>query len=200
MPSRKILINVVLTVAVVSLATYAMQAWAEEQKPVVPDTLSFTLENYDGTKVNLSDYADKIVVLEWINPECPYVVRHYKSQTMVNLANKYKDKNVVWLGLNSSKGQDRSIDAQWAKAHNVPFPILDDHADAKVARQYKAKTTPHMFIIKGGTIVYQGAIDNDPRGNMNDRVNYVDKALTEILADQSVSIPQTKPYGCSMKF
>ncbi len=166
------------------------------------DELNFTLNNYDGTKVSLSDHADKIVVLEWINAECPYVVRHYKAKTMTDLAAKYKDNGVVWLAINSGKNMNASGDAKWAQEHQIAYPILADHAEGKVGKQYGAKTTPHMFIIQQGKIVYRGGIDNDPNGKLSaeERINYVDKALAELTSGKAVSVPESKPYGCTVKY
>jgi peroxiredoxin len=162
----------------------------------------FTLTDQTGNSVSLSDYAGKIVVLEWINPECPFVQRHYKAKTMMGLVEKYKGKDVVWLAVNSTKSADLKFNAGWVSDHGLTYPILDDH-EGKVGRLYSAKTTPHMYIIDaGGKLVYRGAIDDDPGGSSDGakRVNYVEKALDELLSGQPVSTPQTKSYGCSVKY
>jgi peroxiredoxin len=162
----------------------------------------FTLKNYDGKEVSLSDYAGKIVVLEWFNYECPFVKYHYeKPKTMASLAAKYKDKDVVWLAVNSTKHLKTEKNKAFAEEHKLGYPILDDRS-GKVGRAYSAKTTPHMFIIDAkGRIVYDGGIDNSPMGSKKEKaVNYVDKALVELTAGKAVSIPKTKPYGCSVKY
>ena len=162
----------------------------------------FTLTNYDGKTISLSDYKNKIVVLEWFNYECPFVKYHYEEvNTMVELANKYKDKNVVWLAVNSTKHLTTEKNKDFADKYKLPYPILDDRS-GKVGRAYGAKTTPHMFIIDTkGSIVYDGAIDNSPLGRKKeDVINYVDKALAELTAAKVVSTPNTKPYGCSVKY
>jgi len=162
----------------------------------------FTLTNYDGKTISLSDYKGKIVVLEWFNYECPFVKYHYeKANTMVELANKYKDKNVVWLAVNSTKHLTTEKNRDFAEKHKLDYPILDDRS-GKVGRAYSAKTTPHMFIIDTkGNIVYDGAIDDSPLGRKKEGViNYVDKALAELTAGKEVSTPNTKPYGCSVKY
>jgi peroxiredoxin len=171
-----------------------------EDAPAIPDKLNFTLDNQDGAKVTLSDYAGKIIVLEWMNPNCPFVQRHYKAGTMAGLADKYKDKGVVWLAINSTASATQADDQQWVKRFGLGYPILNDSA-GQVARQYGAKTTPHLFIIQNGKIAYQGAIDNDPRGEKGAAaVNYVAQALEEILAGKPVSVPETRPYGCTVKY
>jgi len=194
----------ILTILVVSVALLsafgsdelAAETGAGNKAP------EFTLTNYDGKTISLSDYKNKIVVLEWFNYECPFVKYHYeKANTMVELANKYKDKNVVWLAVNSTKHLTTEKNKDFAEKHKLGYPILDDRS-GKVGRAYGAKTTPHMFIIDTkGSIVYDGAIDNSPLGRKKkDVVNYVDKALAELTAAKVVSTPNTKPYGCSVKY
>ncbi len=164
----------------------------------------FALETFDGKNVNLADYRGKTVVLEWLNFECPFVQHHYdKAGTMVDLANKYKDRGVVWLAINSTNHTKPAGNTAFAAKHKLPYPLLDDRA-GRVGRAYGAKSTPHIFIINAaGAIVYDGAIDNSPLGKTpagQKPVNYVDKALAELLPGKEVSTPRTKPYGCSVKY
>jgi len=163
---------------------------------------AFTLKSFDGKEISLADCKGKIVVLEWINVQCPFVRYHYEQAgTMKRLADKYKDKGVVWLAIDSTSGVTDEQVKEFIAKHNITYPVLDDRA-GKVGRAYGAKTTPHMFIIdKQGQIVYNGAIDNAPMGKSEGpAVNYVDKALSELLAGKSVSISNSKPYGCSVKY
>lgn len=166
----------------------------------------FTLKGFDGKDYNLASLnkEGKIVVLEWFNSECPFCVKHGESKTMINIVNDYKDKNVVMLGINSGGpgkpgyGKDEEAAKKWG----LNYPVLQD-ADGKVGHAYGAKTTPHMFIInKDGTLAYQGAIDNQARSGEPDStaVNYVRQALDEISKGQKVSTPETRPYGCGVKY
>jgi len=163
---------------------------------------SFELSSFDGKSVSLSDYRGKIVVLEWFNFECPLSRYHYETKnTMVELANKYKGKNVVWLAINSTSHTTPEPNKTFAKRHKLPYLILDDRS-GKVGRAYGAQTTPHMYIINPkGRIVYEGAIDDSPLGQKKEGVvNYVDNALAELTAGKAVSTPKTKPYGCTVKY
>jgi peroxiredoxin len=173
-----------------------------------PDTDSrakpFTLESFDGQRINLADYRGKTVVLEWLNFECPFSRYHYETTTtMVDLAKKYKDQNVIWLAINSTNHTTPEANKAFAARHKLPFPILDDRPGT-VGRAYDAKTTPHMFVISPrGQIVYEGAIDNSPMGKTPDGkepVNYVDRVLAALTANKDIGIPNTKPYGCSVKY
>ena len=161
----------------------------------------FTLQNQDGTDVSLHDFAGKIVVLEWTNPECPVVQRHYAAHTMLDLYKNYKDNGVNWVAINSSNFTTNDIDKQWQKDQSIPYSVLND-APGNVGHAYGATNTPNMFIIgKDGTLLYRGAIDNDPEGDMTSgKINYVKQALDQILADQAVTVPETKAYGCSVKY
>ena len=175
-----------------------------EQAAAGREASGFTLNNYDGTAVSLSDYKGKIVVLEWFNYECPFVKYHYEqTNTMVDLADKYKSKNVVWLAVNTTKHLTTDKNKEFAQQHRVPYPILDDRT-GKVGRAYGARSTPHMFIIDAqGMVVYEGAIDNSPLGKApagEKLVNYVDKALAELTTGKEITTAKTKPYGCSVKW
>ncbi len=167
----------------------------------------FTLTDASGKSHTLSEYTKqgKIVVLEWFNPKCPFVVRHHEAKTTFkDLYSSYKDKNVVFLAVNSSN-RDSGVygfDAEYAKKWSIEYPILVDEA-GEVGKAYGAKTTPHMYVIDSkGELRYMGAIDNDDRGNKSDSdyVNYVKSALDQVIAGETVATPETKSYGCSVKY
>jgi peroxiredoxin len=163
---------------------------------------SFSLQDENGKTVSLTDYSGKIVVLEWTNPECPFVKRHYAAKTMTTLANEYKSKDVIWLAINSTGDSDNAGNKAWITENGLGYPILNDSA-GEVGHAYGAKSTPDMFIInKDGKLVYSGAIDNDPAGTMaaSARINYVKVALDEVLAGSAVSTPETKSYGCAVHY
>jgi peroxiredoxin len=162
---------------------------------------SFTLQDQNGKNVSLSDFAGKIVVLEWTNPNCPFVQRHYKVKTMQTLDADYAPKGVAWLAINSTKDTTNDSDKQWADEQQISYPILND-VDTSVGKAYHATNTPEMFIIGGDdTLLYKGAIDNDPDGDLTSgKVNYVQSALDEILSGKPVSTPETRPYGCGVHY
>lgn len=161
---------------------------------------AFTLPDASGQPVKLSDFAGKVVVLEWVNPDCPFVKRHADAGTMRSLAQKYQGK-VVWLGINSTNYMDSAANAKWIAERSLPYGVLDDHT-GEVGHAYNAKTTPHMYVIDTtGKLVYAGAIDDDNAGTKGaSAVNYVDAALSELMAGKPVSIAETKSYGCSVKY
>ena len=190
-----------LVAVLVSLVSFAGYARAQESKAEVgrpaPD---FTLTDASGETHSLSELKGKTVVLEWVNPDCPFVQRHYKAGTMKSLAQSYAGKGVAWMAINTTATTTPEQNQQWIQKYGLSYPILLDR-DGKVAREYGAKTTPDMFIINPeGVLVYKGGIDNDPAGTRSERVNYVSQALDEVLAGKPVSQPETKSYGCSVKY
>lgn len=166
---------------------------------------AFKLTDLNGKTQSLDQYQGKVVVLEWINPNCPFSDRQAREKTMVDLNKKYGQ--VVWLGVNSTnpKHQDYLPPAEhlaWAKKNGIGYPILYDPT-GNVGHAYGAKTTPHMFIVEpAGKIAYNGAIDDDPSGRKTKpaRVNYVDSGLGAELAGRAVTPAVTQPYGCSVKY
>lgn len=174
---------------------------------------AFSAADLAGKTVSLSGLKGKYVVLEWHNPDCPFVKSQYKGK-MQKLQKKWTGEKVVWLSINSSApGLEGSINAAQAAADvkdnqsNVTDSILDP--SGKIGHAYGAKSTPHMFVINPkGILIYDGAIDNDPLDDaVSDKtqdgaayVNYVDQALTQSMAGQKVSDPSTAPYGCGVKY
>ena len=163
----------------------------------------FTLSDTEGKAVKLSDQKGKTVVLEWFNPGCPYVKASHTKGSLVGTAKRITDKGVVWLAINSGapgkegSGLDRNRDAR--KAFGLDHPVLLDEAGT-VGKAYGATNTPHCFVIgKDGKLAYQGAIDNGKFGKNGDK-NYVKQAVEQLLKGETVTEPETKAYGCSVKY
>ena len=170
---------------------------------------NFTLTDTNGQKHSLADYKGKFVVLEWFNPDCPFVKKHYNSGNMPNLQKQYTAKGVIWLSINSSApGKQGNYTPQgfnkfMADKGASPTAVLLD-TDGKVARLYDAQTTPHMFVIDPkGMLIYQGAIDDTPGTDIADlktAKNYVSAALDAAMNGKPVAVSTTKSYGCSIKY
>jgi peroxiredoxin len=176
---------------------------ADLQELVGKPVADFTLTDTEGKEHTLSEYLGKgkIVVLEWFNGNCPYVVPHYNGEvTMNDLAAKYKDKGVVWLGIATGGTADKDVNEKFREDWNIKHPILLDK-DGVVGMTYGSKNTPTMYVIhKDGTLVYGGGIDDNPRFNKANPTNYVVAALDAILAGSNVTETYAKPYGCSVKY
>lgn len=169
----------------------------------------FALTDVNGKTVKLSDFKGKNVVMEWHNPGCPFVQKHYNSNNMQTLQNKYDAKDTVWLTVNSTNAghQDYLSNDKLRRyiAHKkaAPDSYLTD-ADGNVGKTYGAKTTPHMYVINSaGMVVYAGAIDDKPGTNVNEikgAKNFVVAALDDLKSGKPVSAATTQPYGCSVKY
>ncbi len=179
--------------------TASPAASAGDEAEVGATAPDFTLLDQTGKKHKLSDYDDKVVVLEWVNQECPWSVK--AVPVCKELAEKYAGKDVVWLGVESTNWRKAEENASYIKDKELPYPILMDN-DGKVGKMYGAKTTPHIYVIDEGTLVYAGALHNDQYGKKDEGEvrNYVDEALTAVLADKKVPLAQTTPWGCSVKY
>ncbi|HKH48001.1 MAG TPA: thioredoxin family protein [Thermoanaerobaculia bacterium] len=168
---------------------------------------AFSLQGVDGKSYSLADYKGKVVVLEWVNPNCPFSDRHAREKTMSALNTKYGQKQVVWLGINSTNPSQREFlkpaeHLAYNQKTGINYPVLYDET-GKTGKAYGAKTTPHMFIIDPqGKIAYNGAIDDDPSGRKAkaERVNFVDGGLSAELASKAIDPAATKPYGCGVKY
>lgn len=166
---------------------------------------NFKLTDTDGKEVSLESLKGKIVVLEWFNPDCPFIVKHHKTLTTFNDLNaKYKGKDVVLLAVNSSadgkQGSGKERNAKAKTDYKMEYPILLD-ADGKVGRAFGARTTPHVFVIDAkGVLAYSGAIDDDNSIDGAGKTNYAANAVDSLLKGESVAKAETKPYGCSVKY
>jgi peroxiredoxin len=189
-----------------SLALFAGSALAVTAGTAAPD---FSVADSNGKSVKLSDYKGRFVVLEWTNPECPFVRAQYGADAMQALQKEAAGKDVVWLTVNSTNksSSEFKTGAQmnaWMKEKNAaPKAVLID-ATSDTGRAYDAKTTPQMFVVDpSGKIVYAGAIDDKRSARESDRKtanNYVRAALNESLAGKPVTVASTTPYGCSVKY
>ena len=200
--------NMKVTLAVFT-SLIATTVFASDVPSVGTAAPEFSLPDANGQTHSLSEYKGKYVVLEWFNPECPFVKKHYGTSNMQNLQKQYTDKGVVWLTIDSNAPgtegsitpeQAQKVSASW-KTHQTAL-LLDP--EGKAGRAYGAKNTPNMVIINpDGKIAYEGAIDSKASPNPADipsSTNYVKAALDESLAGKPITTPQTKPYGCSVKY
>lgn len=201
MLKSKFFIGLVLGVFVTGLA------WGQvSTNQVAPN---FTLTDSNGQKHSLSDYKGKFVVLEWFNPDCPFVKKHYNSGNIPQLQKQYTAKGVIWLSINSSApGQQGSYTPDGfnkfvADKGASPTAVLLD-TNGKVGHLYDAQTTPSIFVIDPkGVLIYQGAIDDTPGtdiAELKTARNYVSSALDAAMTGKPVAVSTTKSYGCSVKY
>jgi len=170
---------------------------------------AFSVTDTSGKTVSLADFKGRHVVLEWVNPGCPYVQKHYNSANMQGTQKAATAQGVVWLSINSTATdasdylKPADMAAWMSRQHAAATATLMD-PEGKVGRAYGARTTPHLYIVDpAGTLVYAGGIDSKPSSNPADiatATNHVKAALGEALAGKAITQASTRPYGCSVKY
>lgn len=169
----------------------------------------FTLKDVSGKAVKLSDFKGRHVVLEWTNPGCPYVRKHYNSGNMPATQQDAQSRGVVWLAINSTEREHPdylkpAALSDWLKERQSKHSAILMDEEGEVGRAYGARTTPHMYIVSPqGRLIYAGGIDSIPSSRTEDiakATNYVKVALAEALAGKPITAAQTRPYGCSVKY
>ena len=192
-----------LAALAVGLSPAAQAANAGQAAP------NFTVTDTQGKPVQLSDFRGRYVVLEWTNPQCPFVRNHYNTKNMQTLQGDWGPRGVIWLSIDSSNKSSWDYMAPeklgaWMQDRGAKQKGVLVDPESAVARLYQAKTTPHMFVIDpAGKIVYAGAIDDRPSTRPADPPaarNYVRTALTEATSGKPVTVADTTPYGCSIKY
>ena len=195
--------------AVFGLSTLVLAASLHAAPAVGQSAPDFTLRDISGKAVKLSDFRGKHVVLEWTNPGCPYVRKHYDSGNMPATQKEAVGKGVVWLAINSTgKSSSEYMEpaklVAWQNERRAqPTATLLDE-EGMVGKAFGARTTPHMYIVDPqGRLIYAGGIDSiasSDAGDIKKAVNYVRQGLNEALAGKPLSAAVTRPYGCSVKY
>jgi hypothetical protein len=204
MQRRDAMITTLSMLAMLGIAPAAHSAAVVGQK--APE---FSAKDASGKIVKLADFKGKTVVLEWLNPGCPYVKKHYNSGNMQSTQKDAIDKGVVWLAVNSTETAHSDYLApaalqKWMGEQKAAatHTLMDD--SGSIGQQYAARTTPHMFIISPqGNVVYAGGIDSIASARTEDvklATNYIKQSLGETLSGKPISAANTKPYGCSVKY
>jgi peroxiredoxin len=198
---RRIFISVAL-LAAVPLPALAQPAPGQPAPP-------FTLTDVDGRKAALADFKGKYVVLEWTNPSCPFVQKHYGSGNMQALQKRLTADGVQWIVINSTAASHSEYlgpaeQKGWLQKQGAAATLAALDADGTVGRAYAARVTPHMYVIDpNGVLVYAGAIDDKRSTNPADvksAHNYVAQAFAELRGGKPVSVPSTPAYGCTIKY
>ena len=196
-------------ILVASLLSILFAMPAQAKVSVGAPAPDFTLGDSNGKAHSLSEYKGKVVVLEWNNPECPFVGKHYGSGNMQKQQADATASGVIWLTINSSAtGKQGDITGAEANAYVAKVGakqtayLLDP--SGQVGHLYGARTTPHMYVIdKAGMLRYMGGIDSIKSTDQDDigkATQYVPQALGELAAGKPVSVPTAEPYGCGVKY
>jgi peroxiredoxin len=196
-----------VAMAATMLSLSAAGVWATPS--VGQPAPAFSLTDTAGKTVQLADFRGRHVVLEWVNPGCPYVRKHYNSANMQGTQKEVTAQGVMWLAINSTENASADYLApaqlgRWMQTQQATatHTLMDE--DGTVGKAYGARTTPHMYIIDpAGKLIYAGGIDSVPSSRIDDiktAVNYVRQVVREALAGQPIRAATTRPYGCSIKY
>ncbi len=203
-PSVWSLLSVVACAVATGFGQEQAPAAGSAEKPAVAAKVGqsapeFTLSDCQGKKFTLSDQKDKLVVLEWVSQECPYCIR--SIPVVKQIQKKYEGKGIVWVGVESTRWRTNEENVNFIKEKELAYTILMD-MDGQVGHLYGAKTTPHVFIIDKGKLVYAGALSNDQSGKKKPEEvrGYVDEALAAIVGGKDVPVAETTPWGCGVKY
>jgi len=188
-----------------SLFSFSLANAASVGQPA-PD---FSLTDSQGMVVRLSHFRNRFVVLEWVNPACPFVQKHYRSGNMQTLQKEAVTNGVVWLSINSTEPEHIDYMSppqmkRWMSANNGAASHILHDEDGRVGQAYGARVTPHMYIVDPkGRLVYAGGIDSIPSSRVDDiprATNFVRQGLAESLAGKPVTTATSRAYGCSIKY
>ncbi len=170
---------------------------SELSTPNIKKVDDFKLKDYNGKEYSLSNYKEaKAIVLIFISTQCP-VSNGYNGR-MAELYKEFKDKNIVFLGINSNKEETVDAIKKHAEEKGLNFPILKDEKN-KIADQLEASFTPEVYVLNNKLeLLYHGRIDDSRR---QDEVKTQDlkNTLNEILNGKEVSVKNTKAFGCTIK-
>jgi peroxiredoxin len=162
---------------------------------------NITLHDVNGKARSLYDLQNKkAIVVVFLSFDCPVSTSY--SSVLAEMAKTYRDKQVAFVGVNSSDDGDAAGIAKQAADYKLPFPVFKDE-QFRAADAFKADTVPSVFVLDHNFVLrYRGRIDNGyyARLKKNSRTTRHDlrQALDELLDGKAVSEPATKPIGCAI--
>ncbi len=164
---------------------------------------NFDLPGVDGGRYTLESFSGKpVLAVVFSCNHCPYV-KAYEGR-MVSIQRDYVSKGVQFVAINSNDEKSYPEDSfaemvKRAKERDFNFPYLRDEAQ-EVVEAFGAVCTPHVFVFdKRRVLRYRGRID-DSRDEAKVATHDLRNALDELTAGREVMVPETMPFGCSIKW
>ncbi|MET0344268.1 MAG: redoxin family protein [Polyangiales bacterium] len=199
----------------------AAPAKADAKKPLTAAVLKkpapdFTLTDTDGKAVKLSSLRGKTVVLEWFNPDCPFVKYAHGKGPLKDASKRHQNDKLVWLTINSNAPGKQGHGAERNKQAKTEYAfdnrvLLDESGE--VGRAYGAEKTPHVYVVDPkGVLVYRGGLDNAPMGVVDAQrprlpdagegtlSPYLDAAIEDLGKKRALRLADTPAYGCTVKY
>jgi thiol-disulfide isomerase/thioredoxin len=171
---------------------------------IVDENLS--LPDLDGKTWKMKDLRGKVVFIHFWSIRCPSeppaepkfraLMKLYEKQDVVHLAILSNQNELDFGKEGDPPGSDHKKVREHVKEKGMPYPILIDRGN-RVSDYFGAKSTPHCFVIdKKGALAYQGALDDDPKGEKGQTArSYISEAIDDLLAGKEVALKETRPYG-----
>lgn len=167
----------------------------------------FKLLDVSGKTISLSDYKSaKGFVIVFTSNTCPFSKLYEERLNKLSL--KYKDIGFPVIVINANDQEIQPGDSYEnmklkAEEKQFGFPYLFDD-NQKITSLFNPLKTPHAFVVLKDShnykIVYSGAIDDSPSNPATIKVNFIEKAVEELLAGKKVSMSTSKPVGCTVKW
>jgi peroxiredoxin len=158
------------------------------------------LAGVDGRKHSLGDYKSaKILVIAFTSNECP--VSQLYEERFTRFVNQHKRQGVVFVAINCSVlAPDRleKMKERSARQH-YNFDYLADPTQA-TGREYGATVTPQLFVLdRNRNIAYMGNFDDNIELDQVKK-EYVEKAVTALLAGKKPDPTETRATGCGIEY
>ena len=182
--------------SLIALCLLALVGFAQPAK-ISPGQVApnFSLKDINGKQHSLQAYRGKFVVVGFVGVKCS-IANAYISR-MNTIANEYKFRDVVMLGINSNANEPVKIIKPHIQKNKIGFPVLKDEKNI-IANEYGAFVTPEVYVIdKEGTLRYHGRVDNTSNEARVERHD-LRVALDEMLSGKTVSKPELKAFGCQI--
>ena len=186
----------------------AMRLAAAQPAAVGKPAPAFNVRDAEGRTQQLSDFAGKLIVLEWTSPSCPFVRAQYVSGVMQELHKAAAQQGVVWLSvLSTHQSRHDYLPPEKAlafhRSRGATSGLLMD-SDGRLGKAYGAVVTPQIFIVgKDGQLVYAGATGDKSTTNpaeVRASRNFIREALADLAAGKKVGTPTSRPFGCTVAY
>ena len=156
-----------------------------------------SISNYDGNTYTLSQSGGNATVIVFMSVECPYVQPY--TDRLNALANEFSSQGIVFWGMNSNNTESSEEVEKHAAGKGYAFPVLKDQ-NSSLALEFGAERTPEVFVIDNSTmkVIYHGRIDDD-RDASKVTSQDLKNALTQFVNGETITVAETKAFGCTIK-
>ncbi|MDB5203883.1 MAG: thiol-disulfide isomerase [Ferruginibacter sp.] len=161
------------------------------------------MKDVSGKDISIQDVAKgKGVLVMFSCNTCPYVVKNQERTKAIASYALRNDIGVILLNSNEAqRGDDDGLDQmrKYAESQNFKWNYVVDQ-NSEMANAFGANRTPECYLFnKGLTLVYHGAIDDNPAEADNVHRQHLKEAISELAADKTITVKESRSVGCSIK-